>query len=103
MSQVTGVSELAILAVTGAKVVSGGPATTGMGQYPELEYGRKMSRTWSPVTHVITGLFWSMKGRLFCVYCLPIPVENELTYHEAGNKQEMARKVNILPAYHDSW
>ena len=77
--------------------------TTGMGQYPELEYGRKMSRTWSPVTHVITGLFRSMKGRLFCVYCLPIPVENELTYHEAGNKQEMARKVNILPAYHDSW
>ena len=30
MSQVTGVSELAILAVMGAKVVSGGPAGPGL-------------------------------------------------------------------------
>ena len=71
--------------------------------YHMTPYMESSTRTWSPITNVITSLFQSMKGRLFCVYCLPIPVKNELTYHKAGNKQEMDRKINILPAYHDLW
>ena len=74
--------------------------TTGMGQYPAQGYVGDMSRTWSPVTFLITGLSRSAKGRLFRTYRSPILVQNGPTYHGTGNAQETARKVNILLIYH---
>ena len=74
--------------------------TTGMGQYPAQGYVGDMSRTWSPVTILITGLSRSAKGRLFRTYRSPILVQNVPTYHRTGNAQETARKVNILLIYH---
>ena len=74
--------------------------TTGMGQYPAQGYIGDMSRTWSPVTFLITGLSRSAKGRLFRTYRSPILVQNVPTYRGTGNAQEMARKVNILLIYH---
>ena len=59
-----------------------------------------MSRTWSPVTFLITGLSRSAKGRLFRTYRSPILVQNGPIYHGTGNVQETARKVNILLIYH---
>ena len=77
-----------------------GSYTTGMGQYPAQGYVGDMSRTWSPVTFLITGLSRSAKGRLFRTYRSPILVQNGPTYHGTGNVQETARKVNILLIYY---